>query len=63
MNHLIKNTRTLLSSLGMVEGVDYVWSLAGPTIILTISGAEKYKSLDASVLDRIAESGVEVIGN
>jgi len=57
----LEKTRSLLEEAGIVEGKDYIFSLQGPTIIGTIAGYKKLKSLKKSSLEVIESMRVKML--
>lgn len=54
-------TRVILQEDGILEGKDYLFSLQGPTIIGTVGGNKKLKSLKKSSADKIKSLGVKMM--
>lgn len=54
-------TRTILQEDGILEGKDYLFSLQGPTVIGTVGGQAKLKSLKKSSADKIKSLGVKMM--
>lgn len=57
----LEKTRSLLEEAGIVEGKDYIFSLQGPTVIVTVAGYKKFKSLDKSSVDKIESMRVKML--
>ena len=54
-------TRSILQEDGIMEGKDYLFSLQGPTVIGTVGGNNKLKSLKKSSADKIKSLGVKML--
>ena len=57
----IDKVRDLLAKEGIKEGVDYIFSLQGPTIITTVEGQTKFKFLRESAKEEIESIGVRMM--
>lgn len=57
----IDQVRDLLAKEGIKEGVDYIFSLQGPTIITTLNGQTKFKFLRESTKEEIESIGVRML--
>lgn len=57
-HEVIGKVRTYLTTVGIEEGLDYVISLQGPTIIATESGSDK---LTDTIKDEVSNLGANVI--
>ncbi len=58
---ILETLRSLLEKAGIVEGKDYVVSLQGPTIIGTVGGYSKLKSLDKNSREKLETMGVDIM--
>ena len=57
----LEKTRSILQEDGIMEGKDYLFSLQGPTVIGTVGGNSKLKSLKKSSADKIKSLGVKMM--
>jgi hypothetical protein len=52
----------LLAALGLNEGHEYIWSLQGPTVVLTVAGQAKMTKVKSSDLKTLTKLGIEFLG-
>lgn len=52
----------LLKAIGLENQKDYIWSLYGPTVILTISGQAKMASVSKSNINTLTKLGIQILG-
>lgn len=52
----------LLTAIGLENQKDYVWSLRGPTVVLTVSGQVKMAAVKASDLKTLTRLGIQFLG-
>jgi hypothetical protein len=52
----------LLAAVGLNEGQEYIWSLHGPTVILTVAGQAKMTKVKQSDFKTLTKLGIEFLG-
>lgn len=52
----------LLKAIGLENQIDYIWSMQGPTVILTISGQAKMASVSKSNINTLTKLGIQILG-
>lgn len=52
----------LLAAVGLEEGQEYIWSLHGPTVILTVAGQAKMTNVKPSDLKTLSKLGIQFLG-
>lgn len=52
----------LLKAIGLENQRDYIWSMQGPTVILTISGQAKMASVSKSNINTLTKLGIQILG-
>lgn len=52
----------LLKAIGLENQRDYIWSMHGPTVILTISGQAKMASVSKSNINTLTKLGIQILG-
>lgn len=58
MRERIEQAKTILESHGILDGRDYIISLQGPTVILTIEGKNK---ISPQIINELIPTGVGLI--
>jgi hypothetical protein len=52
----------LLTAIGLENQKDYIWSLQGPTVILTVSGQAKMAGVKDSAIKILTKLGIQILG-
>jgi hypothetical protein len=52
----------LFKSIGLENQSDYIWSMQGPTVVLTISGQAKMASVSKSNINTLTRLGIQILG-
>ena len=52
----------LLKAVGLENQKDYIWSMQGPTVILTISGQAKMATVSKSNINTLTRLGIQILG-
>jgi hypothetical protein len=59
---LMTTASRLLAAIGLNEGQEYIWSLHGPTVVLTVAGQAKMTKVKPSDLATLTKLGIEFLG-
>lgn len=52
----------LLKAIGLENQKDYIWSLQGPTVVLTVSGQTKMAGVNDSEIKTLTRLGIQILG-
>lgn len=52
----------LLKAVGLENQKDYIWSLQGPTVVLTVSGQTKMAGVKDSEIKTLTRLGIQILG-